>query len=172
MKAEKCAFHVSSVTFLGSVISAEGIQMDPAKVQAVSDWPVPRSRVELQRFLGFANFYRRFIRNFGQVAAPLTALTSVKTCFKWSGSAQGAFDLLKKRFTSAPILVTPDATKQFIVEVDASEVGVGAILSQRSLSDDKVHPCTYFSHRLLPSERNYDVGNRKLLAIRLALGEW
>ncbi|WP_353798652.1 hypothetical protein, partial [Shigella sonnei] len=81
--------------------------MDSAKVQAVSDWPVPRSRVELQRFLGFANFYRRFIRNFGQVAVPLTALTSVKTCFKWSGSAQGAFDLLKERFTSAPILVTP-----------------------------------------------------------------
>ena len=102
MKAEKCAFHVSSVTFLGSVISAEGNKMDPAKVQAVSDWPVPKSRVELQRFLGFANFYRRFIRNFGQVAAPLTALTSVKTFFKWSVSAQGAFDLLKKHFTSAP----------------------------------------------------------------------
>ncbi|WP_353802541.1 ribonuclease H family protein, partial [Shigella sonnei] len=108
----------------------------------------------------------------GQVAAPLTALTSVKTCFKWSGSAQGAFDLLKERFTSAPILVTPDVTRQFIVEVDASEVGVGAILSQRSQSDDKVHPCAYFSHRLSPSERNYDVGNRELLAIRLALGEW
>uniref|UniRef100_A0A8K9UIS2 Gypsy retrotransposon integrase-like protein 1 n=1 Tax=Oncorhynchus mykiss TaxID=8022 RepID=A0A8K9UIS2_ONCMY len=178
VKAEKCTFHASSVTFLGSVISAEGIKMDPAKVQAVIDWPVPKSRVELQRFLGFANFYRRFIRNFGQVAAPLTALTSVKTCFKWSVSAQGAFDLLKNRFTSAPILVTPDVSRQFVVEVDASEVGVGAILSQRSLSDDKVHPCAYFSHRLSPSERNYDVGNRELLAIRLllavklALEEW
>uniref|UniRef100_A0A8K9WTB0 Gypsy retrotransposon integrase-like protein 1 n=1 Tax=Oncorhynchus mykiss TaxID=8022 RepID=A0A8K9WTB0_ONCMY len=123
-------------------------------------------------FTPVANFYRRFIRNFGQVAAPLTALTSVKTCFKWSVSAQGAFDLLKNRFTSAPILVTPDVSRQFVVEVDASEVGVGAILSQRSLSDDKVHPCAYFSHRLSPSERNYDVGNRELLAIRLALGEW
>uniref|UniRef100_A0A8K9UZ16 Gypsy retrotransposon integrase-like protein 1 n=1 Tax=Oncorhynchus mykiss TaxID=8022 RepID=A0A8K9UZ16_ONCMY len=172
VKAEKCTFHASSVTFLGSVISAEGIKMDPAKVQAVIDWPAPKSRIELQRFLGFANFYRRFIRNFGQVAAPLTALTSVKTCFKWSVSAQGAFDLLKNRFTSAPILVTPDVSRQFVVEVDASEVGVGAILSQRSLSDDKVHPCAYFSHRLSPSERNYDVGNRELLAIRLALGEW
>ncbi|KAM9421437.1 uncharacterized protein ACWYII_021537 [Salvelinus alpinus] len=157
---------------LEDYLSAEGIQMDPAKVQDVSDWPVPKSRVELQRFLGFANFFRRFIRNFGQVAAPLTVLTSVKSCFKWSGSAQGAFDFLKKRFTSAPILVTPDVTKQFIVEVDVSEVGVGAILSQRFQSDDKVHPCAYFSHRLSPSERNYDVGNRELLAIRLALGEW
>uniref|UniRef100_A0A8K9X149 Gypsy retrotransposon integrase-like protein 1 n=1 Tax=Oncorhynchus mykiss TaxID=8022 RepID=A0A8K9X149_ONCMY len=115
VKAEKCTFHASSVTFLGSVISAEGIKMDPAKVQAVIDWPVPKSRVELQRFLGFANFYRRFIRNFGQVAAPLTALTSVKTCFKWSVSAKGAFDLLKNRFTSAPILVTPDVSRQFVV---------------------------------------------------------
>ncbi|KAM9506098.1 uncharacterized protein ACWYII_048073 isoform 2-T2 [Salvelinus alpinus] len=157
---------------LEDYLSAEGIQMDPAKVQDVSDWPVPKSRVELQRFLGFANFFRRFIRNFGQVAAPLTVLTSVKSCFKWSGSAQGAFDFLKKRFTSAPILVTPDVTKQFIVEVDVSEVGVGAILSQRFQSDEKVHPCAYFSHRLSPSERNYDVGNRELLAIRLALGEW
>ncbi|KAG1962190.1 retrotransposable element [Pimephales promelas] len=172
VKAEKCTFHAPSVTFLGSVISAEGIEMDPAKVQAVVDWPVPKSRVELQRFLGFANFYRRFIRSFSQVAAPLTALTSVKTCFRWSDSAQGAFDLLKNRFTSAPILITPDISKQFIVEVDASEVGVGAILSQRSLADNKVHPCAFFSHRLSPSERNYDVGNRELLAIRLALGEW
>ncbi|KAG1940254.1 retrotransposable element, partial [Pimephales promelas] len=172
VKAEKCTFHAPSVTFLGSVISAEGIEMDPAKVQAVVNWPVPKSRVELQRFLGFANFYRRFIRSFSQVAAPLTALTSVKTCFRWSDSAQGAFDLLKNRFTSAPILITPDISKQFIVEVDASEVGVGAILSQRSLADNKVHPCAFFSHRLSPSERNYDVGNRELLAIRLALGEW
>uniref|UniRef100_A0A8C2B1F0 Gypsy retrotransposon integrase-like protein 1 n=1 Tax=Cyprinus carpio TaxID=7962 RepID=A0A8C2B1F0_CYPCA len=172
VKAEKCSFHASSITFLGSVISAEGISMDPAKVQAVLDWPVPDSRVSLQRFLGFANFYRRFIRNFSQVAAPLTALTSVKSRFGWSGPAQEAFDRLKTLFTSAPILLTPDSSRQFIVEVDASEVGVGAVLSQRSASDNKIHPCAYFSHRLSPAERNYDVGNRELLAIRLALGEW
>uniref|UniRef100_A0A8C1PUC8 Gypsy retrotransposon integrase-like protein 1 n=1 Tax=Cyprinus carpio TaxID=7962 RepID=A0A8C1PUC8_CYPCA len=146
--------------------------MDSTKVQAVTDWPVPDTRVALQRFLGFANFYRRFIRNFSQVVAPLTALTSVKSCFRWSESAQRAFDLLKTLFTTAPILMTPDVSRQFIVEVDASEVGVGAILSQRSSSDEKVHPCAYFSHRLSPAERNYDVGNRELLAIRLALGEW
>jgi transposase InsO family protein len=172
VKAEKCMFHAQSVTFLGSVISAEGISMDPTKVQAVTGWPVPDSRVALQRFLGFANFYRRFIRNFSQVAAPLTALTSVKSRFEWSRAAQTAFDHLKSLFTSAPILTTPDTSNQFIVEVDASEVGVGAILSQRLSTDGKVHPCAYFSHRLTPSERNYDVGNRELLAIRLALGEW
>ncbi|CAM4463975.1 unnamed protein product [Leuciscus chuanchicus] len=172
VKSEKCVFHSRSVTFLGSVVSAEGISMDPEKVRAVLDWPVPDSRVALQRFLGFANFYRRFIRNFSQVAAPLSALTSVKSQFVWSDMAQDAFDRLKRLFTSAPILVTPDPERQFIVEVDASDVGVGAILSQRSSLDDKVHPCAFFSHRLSPAERNYDVGNRELLAIRLALGEW
>ncbi len=172
VKAEKCMFHSQSVTFLGSVVSAEGISMDPDKVRAVIEWPVPDSRIALQRFLGFANFYRRFIRNFSQVAAPLTALTSVRSHFTWSEVAQNAFDHLKRLFTSAPILITPDPTRQFIVEVDASDVGVGAILSQRSSRDDKVHPCAFFSHRLTSAERNYDVGNRELLAIRLALGEW
>ncbi|KAG1940759.1 retrotransposable element [Pimephales promelas] len=172
VKAEKCTFHVSSISFLGSIVSAEGVSMDPGKVSAVTDWPIPDSRVALQRFLGFANFYRRFIRNFSQVAAPLTALTSVKSSFRWSDAAQTAFDRLKTLFTTAPILLTPDVSRQFIVEVDASEVGVGAVLSQRSAADGKVHPCAFFSHRLSPAERNYDVGNRELLAIRLALGEW
>ncbi len=116
--------------------------MDPDRIQAVVDWPTPDSRKALQRFLGFANFYRRFICTFSQLAAPLTDLTSIKT------------------------------PRQFVVEVDASEVGVGAVLSQRSSSDDKVHPCAYFSHRLSPTERNYDIGNRELLAVKLALEEW
>lgn len=146
--------------------------MDPTKVKAVSDWPTPGNRKSLQSFIGFANFYRRFIRNFGQVAAPLTALTSTKKPFCWSLAAQAAFDELKRRFSSAPILITPDPSRQFIVEVDASEVGVGAVLSQRSPLDNKIHPCAYFSHRLSPTERNYDIGNRELLAVRLALGEW
>ncbi len=172
VKAEKCVFHASSVSFLGSVVSAEGIGMDPAKVRAVMDWPVPDSRTALQRFLGFANFYRRFIHNFSQVATPLTALTSTKSLYAWSNTAQEAFDRLKGLFFSAPILITPDTSGQFIVEVDASSIGVGAVLSQRSSQDDRVHPCVFFSHRLSPAERNYDVGNRELLAIRLALGEW
>ncbi|KAL0149344.1 hypothetical protein M9458_055382, partial [Cirrhinus mrigala] len=172
VKAEKCVFHVKSVTFLGHIVSADGISMDLAKVRAVIDWPIPDSRTALQRFLGFANFYRRFIRNFSQVAAPLTALTSTRTRFVWSESAQEVFDKLKKLFSSAPILITPDTTRQFIVKVDASNVGVGAMLSQHSPLDNRVHPCAFFSHRLSPAERNYDVGNRELLAICLALGEW
>ncbi len=172
VKAEKCAFHAQSVPFLGYIVSVEGMRMDPDKSQAVVDWPTPDSRKALLRFLGFANFYRRFIRNFSQLAAPLTALTSTKIPFRWSSAAEVAFAKLKGCFVSAPILIAPDPSRQFVVEVDASEVGVGAILSQRSSSDDKMHPCAYFSHRFSPAERNYDIGNRELLAVKLALEEW
>lgn len=126
----------------------------------------------MQRFLGFANFYRRFIRNYSSLAAPLTGLTSTKVHFHWTDEAEHAFQSLKDKFTSAPVLIQPDPARQFIVEVDASDTGVGAVLSQRAEVDNKVHPCAFFSRRLCPAERHYDVGNRELLAIKLALEEW
>lgn len=172
VKAEKCDFHVPSVSFLGYIIAKDCLQMDPAKVSGVTSWPVPETRKQLQRFLGFANFYRRFIRGFSSIASPLSALTSSKTFFRWTKGAQDAFDTLKTRFCTAPILQIPDPERQFIVEVDASSVGVGAVLSQRSAVDQKVHPCAFFSRRLTPAERNYDIGNRELLAVKLALEEW
>ena len=172
VKAEKCEFHASSVSFLGYIVAPGSLQMDPSKVSAVTSWPIPDSRKHLQRFLGFANFYRRFIRNYSTVAAPLTALTSTKVPFHWTPAADKAFQTLKARFTSAPILQVPDPDRQFVVEVDASDVGVGAVLSQRAASDQKLHPCAFFSRRLSPAERNYDIGNRELLAVKLALEEW
>lgn len=172
VKAEKCAFHQTSTSFLGFVIAQGGLEMDPAKVKAVVEWPTPQSRKELQRFLGFANFYRRFVRNYSTMVAPLTCLTSSSVRFIWSEAADRAFQTLKSRFTNAPILTTPDPTRQFIVEVDASDVGVGAVLSQRSSADGKVHPCAFYSHKLSPTEQNYDVGDRELLAVKLALQEW
>uniref|UniRef100_A0A8C1EY99 Gypsy retrotransposon integrase-like protein 1 n=1 Tax=Cyprinus carpio carpio TaxID=630221 RepID=A0A8C1EY99_CYPCA len=132
VKAEKCEFHPQSDPFLGYIVSTEGIRMDPEKVKAVVEWPSPDSRKAIQRFLGYANFYRRFICNFSQLAAPLTALTSTKTTFRWSDTVEVVFAKLKSCFVSAPILITPDPSRQFVVEVDASEVGVGAVLSQRS----------------------------------------
>ncbi len=172
VKAEKCAFHVSTVSFLGYVIAQGQVQMDPSKVSAVSNWPTPVSLKQLQRFLGFANFYRRFIRNYSRIAAPLTALTSTAIPFRWTPEAEQAFTELKRRFISAPVLTQPDPALQFIVEVDASDTGVGAVLSQRSPVDHKIHPCAFFSRRLSPAERNYDIGNRELLAVKLALEEW
>jgi len=141
-------------------------------VDAVRCWPVPETRKKLQQFLGFANFYRRFIHNYSSIAAALTALTSSKSSFGWSHSADTAFQTLRDRFSSAPILQVPDAERQFVVEVDASDMGIGAVLSQRAASDQKLHPCAFFSRRLSPAERNYEIGNRELLAVKLALEEW
>ncbi|KAK3519118.1 hypothetical protein QTP70_017280, partial [Hemibagrus guttatus] len=145
VKLEKCEFHHSMVTFLGYVISHQGVEMDTVKVRAVTEWPKPSTVRELQRFLGFANFYRRFIRNYSS---------------------------LKDRFTTAPILRHPDPELPFVVEVDASCSGIGAVLSQRHGAPGKLHPCAFHSRKLTSAERNYDVGNRELLAIKGALEEW
>lgn len=106
------------------------------------------------------------------MAAPFTALNSPKVTFRWSAAANEAFCALNAGFTSAPILTMPDPERQLVVEVDASEVGVGAVLSQRSTEDQKLHPCDFFSLRLSPAERNYDIGNCELLDVKLALEEW
>ncbi len=135
VKAERCEFHAESVTFLCHIISTRGIKPDPAKIEAVAKWPVPGAHKALQCFLGFANFYRRYIRNFGQIAAPLTVLTSTKVSFRWNQDVQVAFDALMSRFVSAPVLLVPDPESKFIVEVDASDVGVATVLSQHSLHD-------------------------------------
>ncbi|XP_061786097.1 uncharacterized protein [Nerophis lumbriciformis] len=133
------------------------LRAGPAKIKSVVDWPTPTTRKHLQRFLGFANFYRRFIRNFSQVAEPLTKLTSTKIPFLWTSETQRSFEKLKLLFTSAPVLIHPNVSTQFFVEVDASDSGVGAVLSQRSTSDQRLHPCAFFSRRLTPAERNYDI---------------
>lgn len=171
VKAEKCEFYTAFTSFLGLVTSGGEIKMDLSKVKAVTDWPVPENVKQLQRFLGFSNIYRRFIRNFKKVATPLHALTSSKRRFVWSAEADKAFTQLKHLFTSAPVLTMPDPMRKFIVEVDASDSGVGAVLSQRS-KDGKVHPCAYFSRSLNQSERNYSFSDRELLAIQLATEEW
>uniref|UniRef100_A0A3B3HZ14 Gypsy retrotransposon integrase-like protein 1 n=1 Tax=Oryzias latipes TaxID=8090 RepID=A0A3B3HZ14_ORYLA len=172
VKAEKCEFHVNSVQFLGYIIEAGRIRPDPSKIEAVANWEPPNNRKKLQQFLGFANFYRRFIRNYSSIAAPLTRLTSTHQNFQWTQEAQQAFDHLKKLFVTAPILIQPDPSRQFIVEVDASDSGVGAVLSQKELKTGKLKPCAFFSKKLSSAEQNYDVGNRELLAIKLALEEW
>ena len=172
VKPEKCEFHVSKVSFLGLIITQGQLQSDPTKIQAVEEWPIPVTRKQLQRFLGFANFYRRFIRDFSRVAAPLHQLTSANAPFTWTPSTDAAFQRLKKLFTQAPVLLHPNSARQFVVEVDAYDSGIGAIPSQRSASTDKLHPCAYFSRWLSVAERNYDVGNRELLAVVLALQEW
>ncbi|XP_063806789.1 uncharacterized protein LOC134990792, partial [Pseudophryne corroboree] len=172
-KLEKCEFEVQQIAFLGYIISSEGFQMEGSKVQAVLDWVQPTSLKALQRFLGFANFYRRFIAGFSSIVAPLVALTKKGAdVAHWSCEAKAAFARLKRAFVSAKVLRHPDPERPFVVEVDASEIGIGAVLSQMGVSDNRLHPCAYFSRKFSSAEMNYDVGNRELLAIKDALGEW
>ncbi|KAK3508639.1 hypothetical protein QTP70_001332 [Hemibagrus guttatus] len=147
--------------------------MDTNKVRAVSEWPAPATIKELQWFLGFANFYRRFIRSYSSVAAPLTTLLRGKPKkLSWTDQVRAAFQRLKDCFTTAPILCHPDSDRPFVVEVVASSSGLRAVLSQRHGDPGKVHPCAFYSRKLTTAEVNYDVGNRELLAIKAALEEW
>ncbi|KAI2661117.1 Transposon Tf2-9 polyprotein [Labeo rohita] len=171
-KLEKCAFHQHTTTFLGFVISSQGVAMDPQKLEDVRSWPLPTSLKQLQRFLGFANFYRRFIQGFSATAAPLTTLTKPSRGeFHLTPEAIQAFKKLCHLFTTAPVLIHPNPAKPFVVEVDASDVGVGAVLSQRG-PDEKLHPCSFFSRKFNPTQQRYGVGDRELLAIKWALEEW
>ncbi|KAK1799805.1 hypothetical protein P4O66_006337 [Electrophorus voltai] len=146
VKLEKSVFHARTISFLGFVVSHNKLCMDPAKVWTVENWPRPTSVHLVQCFLGFTNFYHRFIKNFSTVAALLIALTrKALGQFCWSTKAQQAFDELKRRLIKAPILQLPDAELPFVIEVDASEVGIDAVVSHRSREDKKWHPCAYFS---------------------------
>ncbi|KAK3517178.1 hypothetical protein QTP70_000771 [Hemibagrus guttatus] len=132
VKLEKCEIYRTLVTFLGYVISHQGVEMDVGKVRVVIEWPSPATVRELQRFLGFANFYRRFIRNYSSVAGPLTSLLRGKPKrLTWTDKARAAIQQLKTCFTTAPILRHPDPDRSFVVEVDASSSGLGAVLSQK-----------------------------------------
>ncbi len=125
--------------------------------EAITSWPLPSSIKKLQRFLGFSNLYRRFISNYSTITSPLTDLLKGKTkSLAWNPNATEAFNKLKH----APLLVHPSPKLPFIVEVDASTMGVGAVLYQQQGTPPKLHPCAFFSRKLSPAERNYDIGNR------------
>ncbi|KAK3516954.1 hypothetical protein QTP70_028250, partial [Hemibagrus guttatus] len=159
--------------YLGYVISQRGVEMGSSKVMAVMDWPEQRTIKELKRFLGFENFYHRFIRNYSSIANPLTSLLWGKPRqLHWTEQAHAAFAQQKRSSTTAPILRHLDPSLPFIVEVDASSCGIGAVLSQHDGDPGKLYPCAYFSRKLTPAEANYDVGNRELLPIKEALEEW
>ncbi|KAK3506497.1 hypothetical protein QTP70_003044 [Hemibagrus guttatus] len=144
VKPEKCEFHQTTMTFLGYVIMQQGVEMDVTKVQAVTEWPSPTTVKELQRFLGFATFYRRFIRNYSSVVGPLTSLLKGKPKrLAWLDRAQAAFQQLKDCVTTAPILCHPDPDLPFVLEADASSSGIGAMLSQRHGEPGKLHPCAF-----------------------------
>jgi hypothetical protein len=170
-KMSKCAFMLPSVDFLGHIVSADGIKPDPGKLQAIQQWPVPRSTTEVRSFHGLAAYYRKFISGFSKIAAPLTQLTGSQTRFEWTAAAQQSFDALKQAMLSPPVLQPfRDTSDPIRVTTDASDVAVGAELSQ--YVDGAWHPVAFDSRKLSPAEKKYPTHERELLAIIHSLKVW
>jgi RNase H-like domain found in reverse transcriptase/Reverse transcriptase (RNA-dependent DNA polymerase) len=171
LKPEKCEFEKTEVEYLKMKLRGGHIAMDPIKLQGLAEWPTPKKLWDVRTFLGFTGFYRRFIRNLSRLAHPLNDLTKKGTSWHWDLPQQHAFDLLKKSFTKAPVLIQPDPHAPFRLECDASKSACGAVLSQVG-EDGLWHPVTFMSKSFIEAERNYDICDRELLAIIKALEEW
>lgn len=167
---KKCSFFKESVSFLGHVVSGDGLSMENDKVKAIKDWPPPTNVSGVRSFLGLAGYYRKFVKNFSRIASPLSELLQKERRFEWKTSQQEAFDALKSAITSAPILIAPDDTKPYVVTTDASGFAVGATLSQDQ--GRGLQPIAFMSKKMLKSECNYAVAEQELLAVICALKEW
>ena len=178
LKTSKCHFFKQSIKYLGHIISAKGVHTDPDKISTVRDWPVPISAKELLGFLGFVGYYRRFIRNFSQIAHPLYEVTTgvpskrkkIKICprFRWGPEQEDAFKKLKDLVTSAPVLAFANFNKPFILHTDASAESLGACLYQQQ-DDNTERPIAFASRGLSPSERNYPAYKLEFLSLKWAV---
>lgn len=170
-KGEKCEFHCTSVEFLGFIVYPGGVKMDPRKVQDITAWPTPKNLHELRSFLGFANFYRRFIKDYSAVVHPLTSLTKNDTPYIWGTAQEMAFDKLKAAFTSATLLRHFEPEREIILETDASDYALAGILSQK-FDNGLIHPIAFFSRKMTPPELNYEIHDKEMLAIVSCFKEW
>lgn len=167
----KSEFEVQEVTYLGLIISTSGVRMDPSKVQCIMDWESPSCIKDLQSFLGFANFYRRFIKGFSRIVTPLNALTRKDQKWIWTNQHENAFQNLKVAFTIAPTLQHFDPEKKVFVETDASDYVSSGILSQMG-RDGVLHPVAFMSRKHSPTECNYEIYDKELLAIVRCFEDW
>jgi hypothetical protein len=165
-KLSKCEFWIDEVPFLGHVISQGGIAMEPGKVKDVLDWVVPHTVKEVRSFLGLAGYYRRFIENFSKIAKPLTFLLEKGVDFSWTDERQMAFDELKKRLTTAPVLTLLDQSKRFTVYCDALKDGLSCFLMEEG------RVIAYGSRQLRRHELNYPTHDLELAAVVHALKIW
>lgn len=163
LKPKKCHLFHKEVAFLGHVVSEAGVKTDPAKIDAVEKWPTPINVKQVRSFLGLASYYRRFIKVFSDEAKPLTKLTEKEQEFVWTKECETAFQALKEKLITAPILAYPQLGVEFILDTDASNYGIGAVLSQED--DGKERVVAYASRTLNKAEQNYCVTRRELLAI-------
>ena len=165
-KLNKCEFWLKEVSFLGYIVSTEGIRVDPTKIEAVVNWKPPRNVTEVRSFLGLAGSYRRFVRGFSVIASPLTKLLRKGIKFEWTDKCQNSFEQLKGMLVEAPVLIQPTSGKEYTLYSDASDISLGCVLMQ----DRKV--VAYASRQLKPHEQNYPTHNLELVAVVFALKIW
>lgn len=154
-KLSKCSFGLKQVDYLGHTVSGNDVAVDVSKVQAVLDWPQPQNLKQLRGFLGLTGYYRKFIQGYATIAAPLTQLLK-KDNFLWNPLAADPFNKLKIALTNAPVLALPNFSQQFVLETDASGIGIGAVLGQNN------HPLAFFSKKLTPSLQKKSAYTREL----------
>ena len=171
LKIAKSTFETQEIDFLGYKIKYGQYSPCPIKTAAMKDWPVPTNLKELRSFIGFCNFYCMFIANFSQIAHSLHLLTKKDQEYVWEEPQEQAFQELKNRLTSSPVLRLPDLSKPFTIQTDASKLGTGAVLLQQDAAGVS-HPCAYLSQALVGAEQNYQVYDLELLAVIRALKAW
>ena len=171
IKPEKCVWKVQKIGFLGVVIGPDGIEMEKKKVNRVLSWPEPKNVKDVRKFLGLVNYYRRFIKNFAQVARPMNVLTRKDIKWQWKEEQQKAFDELKRIFTTKPVLAALDLDKEFRVEADASNYTTRGVLSMKG-SDKLWRPVAFISKSLSDTERNYEIHNKEILVVVRCLEAW
>ena len=160
IKPKKCHFFKNEVKYLGHTISSQGLSPDPDKYETVKNWPTPKTTKEVQSFLGLTSYYRRFIKNFAEIARPLYRLTEKNVNFNWDEHCQIAFQTLKEKMINPPLLAYPNFSNPFLLQTDASDKALGAVL----MNHDK-HPVAFISRKLKQYEVRYSVTDKELLAI-------
>ena len=171
VKPEKCKWKVREVEFLGVVIGLEGIKMEKEKVKGVLEWPMPKCVKDIQKFLGLANYYHRFIEGFAIVARPLHNLVKKDKKWEWTDREEKVFKELKERFTKEPVLAAPDIDKKIRMEANASDYMMGGVLSMEC-KDRLWRPVAFLSKSLNETERNYEIHDKEMLAIVRGLEAW
>jgi hypothetical protein len=166
VKFSKCEFTKTEISYLGHIISRQGIATDVTKIAAITNWPTPSSVKDLRSFLGLAGFYRKFVRRFGIISRPLFDLLKKNSLFIWTTDHQQAFDTLNQALSSAPVLALPDFSQPFSIYTDACSKGVGVVLMQNG------HPLAYLSRALGPKTQGLSIYEKEYLAILLAVAHW
>jgi hypothetical protein len=169
LNLDKCIFEAKEVEYLGMIIRENEIAMDPTKLAGIADWPTLTTVKQVRSFLGFGNFYQRFIGHYTDISRPLTWMMKKDLKWDWTDECQGTFDTLKKKFMEAPVLRMPDKSQPFIVESDKK--AIGAVIRQQDKNGDW-HPCGYISHSFNDAEQKYEIYDRELLGIVRALKNW